>query len=110
MVTDFGMSKLGPISMSPMYESSDWGRAFGEPYKVSDQMQGKIDDEIKRLVDEGYKLAEKIISDNREKMDQLVEKLLDVETVEQEEFEKTMGVKKATSPSETIIKLSTAVK
>ncbi|OGD71589.1 cell division protein FtsH [Candidatus Collierbacteria bacterium RIFCSPHIGHO2_02_FULL_49_10] len=104
MVTDFGMSKLGPISMSPMYESSDWGRAYGEPYKVSDQMQGKIDDEIKRLVDDGYKLAEKIVKDNRDKMDKLVETLLEAETVEQEEFEKIMGVKKAVPALETMIK------
>ena len=95
MVADFGMSKLGPIAMSPMYESSDWGRAYGEPYKVSDVMQGKIDDEVKRLVDDGYKLAEKMVKENRQKMDKLVKKLLEVETVEQEEFDKIMEVKKA---------------
>ncbi len=106
MVTDFGMSRLGPISMSPMYESSDWGRAYGEPYKVSDQMQGKIDEEVKRLVDEGYKLSEKIVRENRDKLDKLVEKLLEVETVEQEEFDKIMGVKKATSELETVLKHS----
>ncbi|MEK7064417.1 MAG: AAA family ATPase, partial [Patescibacteria group bacterium] len=95
MVTDFGMSDLGPISMGPMYETSDWGRAYAEPYKVSDVMQGKIDNEVKRLVEEGFKKAVKIIGDNRAKMDALVRKLLEVETVEQEEFEKIMGVKKA---------------
>jgi len=95
MVADFGMSKLGPIAMSPMYENGDWGRAYGEPYKVSDLMQGKIDDEVKRLVDDGYKLAEKMVKENREKMDKLVKKLLEVETVEQEEFDKIMEVKKA---------------
>ncbi len=103
MVTDFGMSRLGPISMSPMYESSDWGRAYGEPYKVSDQMQGKIDEEVKRLVDEGYKMSEKIVKENRDKLDKLVEKLLEVETVEQEEFDKIMGVKKAKSELETVL-------
>ena len=94
-MTDFGMSDLGPISMGPMYETSDWGRAYAEPYKVSDVMQGKIDNEVKRLVEEGFKKAVKIIGDNRAKMDALVRKLLEVETVEQEEFEKIMGVKKA---------------
>ncbi len=95
MVTDFGMSDLGPISMGPMYETSDWGRAYAEPYKVSDVMQGKIDEEVRRLVEEGFKKAVKIIRDNRTKMDGLVRRLLEVETVEQEEFEKIMGVKKA---------------
>jgi len=95
MVTDFGMSDLGPISMGPMYETSDWGRAYAEPYKVSDVMQGKIDEEVKRLVEEGFDKAVKIIGDNRTKMDGLVRRLLEVETVEQEEFEKIMGIKKA---------------
>lgn len=94
MVIDFGMSKLGPVAMGPMYETTDWGRSFAEPFKVSDVMQGKIDDEIKRLVDEGYATAEKIVKEHREKLDKLVKRLLDVETVEQEEFEKIMGVKK----------------
>ncbi len=110
MVLDFGMSKLGPVSLGPMYESSDWGRAFGEPFKVSDQMQGKIDEEIKRLVDDGYKVAVKTLKENRAKMDRLVEKLLDVETVEQEEFEKIMEVKKAMPVSETVIKHPVAAK
>ncbi|MBI1872088.1 ATP-dependent zinc metalloprotease FtsH, partial [Candidatus Collierbacteria bacterium] len=94
MVIDFGMSKLGPVAMGPMYETTDWGRSFAEPFKVSDVMQGKIDDEIKRLVDEGYDTAEKIIKEHREKLEKLVKRLLDVETVEQAEFEKIMGVKK----------------
>ncbi len=91
MVTDFGMSKLGPVAMGPMYENNDWGRSYADPYKVSDLMQGKIDEEVRRLVDEGYKLAEKVITENRPKMDKLVKKLLEVETVEQEEFEVIMG-------------------
>lgn len=95
MVTDFGMSRLGPLSMSPMYENADWGRVYAEPYKVSDKTQEKIDDEVKRLVDEGYKLAEKILEENRTKLDKLVRRLLEVETVEMEEFDEIVGVKKA---------------
>ncbi len=95
MVTDFGMSKLGPVAMGPMYENNDWGRAYDEPFKMSEAMQGKIDVEVKRLVDEGYKKAEELIKVNRSKLDKLVKKLLEVETIEQEEFEKIMGVKKA---------------
>jgi cell division protease FtsH len=105
MVVDFGMSKLGPISLGPMYETSDWGRVYAEPYKVSDVMQGKIDDEIRRLVEEGYEKAKKVIEENRAKLDILVEALLDHETVEQEEFEKIMKVSKAVRPEETKIKV-----
>ena len=91
MVTDFGMSKLGPVAMGPMYENNDWGRAYADPYRMSDIMQGKIDEEVKRLVEDGYKLAVKVITENREKMDRLVKKLLEIETIEQEEFDEIMG-------------------
>jgi cell division protease FtsH len=94
MVMDFGMSKIGPIAMGPMWENNDWGRSYAEPYKLSDEMQSKIDGEVGRLIDEGYKKAEKIIKANRKVMDNLVKKLLDVETIEQEEFEKIMEEKK----------------
>lgn len=94
MVMDFGMSKIGPIAMGPMWENNDWGRAYSEPYKLSDQMQAKVDGEVSRLIDEGYKKAERIIKANRKVMDNLVKKLLEVETIEQEEFEKIMEEKK----------------
>ena len=94
MVMDFGMSKIGPIAMGPMWENNDWGRAYSEPYKLSDQMQAKVDGEVSRLIDEGYKKAERIIKANRKVMDNLVKKLLEVETIEQEEFEKIMGESK----------------
>lgn len=94
MVMDFGMSKLGPIAMGPMWEVADWGKSFGEPQKISESMQANVDMEVKNLIDEGYKVAEKIIKANRIVMDKLVKRLLEVETVEQEEFEVIMEEKK----------------
>ena len=57
-------------------------------------MQARVDDEVSSLIDEGYKKAEKIIKVNRKVMDDLVKKLLEVETIEQEEFERIMGESK----------------
>lgn len=96
MVQDFGMSRLGPISYAPMYESGNWGRAFSEPNRVSEETQSQVDEEVKRLVSEGFDRAMAILTKNKKKMDRLVDRLLEVETVEQEEFEKIMGVKKVT--------------
>jgi cell division protease FtsH len=94
MVVEFGMSRLGPIALGPSWETSDWGKAYMEPVKVSEATQAKVDVEVKRFVDEGYKLALKVIQENRKVMDKLVERLLVVETIEQEEFEKIVGIKK----------------
>lgn len=95
MVLDFGMSKLGPVSLGPAYENADWTRAYAEPYKISDAMQMKVDGEVQRLVEEGAKTAERILSDRKSQIEKLVKRLVEVETVEQEEFEKIMGAKKA---------------
>ena len=97
MVVDFGMSDLGPVALGPMWETSEWGRSFVEPDQVSEEMKAKIDKEVKRLVDEAMKTAEIVLRKNMKKVDKLVEVLLTQETVEGEEFEKIMGVKKASN-------------
>lgn len=96
MVMDFGMSPLGPVSMGPLMETSDWGKNYYEPEQVSESMKGKIDVEVKALIDQAMKRAEEILKKNKKGMEKLVEKLLEQETVEGEEFEKLMGIKKAT--------------
>lgn len=95
MVVDFGMSRLGPVAYGPMLDTSDWGKVYMEPVKVSEATQAKVDAELKRLVDEGYSQAVKILNENKKVMEKLVERLLEVETIEQEEFEKIVGVKKS---------------
>ena len=97
MVVDFGMSDLGPVALGPMWETSEWGRSFVEPDQVSEEMKAKIDKEVKRLVDDAMKTAEAVLRKNMKKVDKLVEVLLAQETVEGEEFEKIMGVKKASN-------------
>jgi len=57
-------------------------------------MKTKIDTEIKYLVDNAYKKAEVLLKKNKKKMDDLVKRLIKVETVESVEFEKIMGIKK----------------
>lgn len=90
MVVDFGMSELGPVNLGPMWEDSDWGRVTSEPVKVSDEMQAKVDMEIKKFIDAGMKEAEQVLKDKKVQVEALVKRLLEVETVDQEEFEKIM--------------------
>ena len=87
MVTKYGMSdELGLVS----YDSDEEvfiGRDFGHTKTYGEDVAGKIDAEIKRIVDECYEKAKKIILDNRKVLDAAAELLLAKEKISREEFE-----------------------
>lgn len=91
MVVDFGMSDLGPVALGQMVESNVWGYSFGDPIKLSEEMQSKVDFEIKKKIDKAYKLAEKTLRENRKILDKVSTKLVQLETMEQEVFEELVG-------------------
>ncbi len=91
MVVDFGMSELGPVSLNQTIDTNAWGYGAGDSIRLSEVMQAKVDLEIKKFVDGGYKLAESVIKKNRKILDKIVDRLMKVETIEQEEFEKIVG-------------------
>lgn len=90
MVKDLGMSNLGPISFERENEKS-----FYEGIRVSEQMQAKVDGEIKRIIDEAYKKAMETVKKNKNKLDELAAELIRKETLDREDFEKIMKTKKA---------------
>ncbi|KKU94942.1 MAG: ATP-dependent zinc metalloprotease FtsH, partial [Candidatus Amesbacteria bacterium GW2011_GWC1_48_10] len=90
MVTEYGMSELGPVNYGPMQDAVDWGRAYFEQPAISPDMQAKIDAEVKRIVDEGYETAVKILKKYRKKLDEVSKRLLVIETMDGDEFEKIM--------------------
>ena len=87
MVTKYGMSdELGLVS----YDSDEEvfiGRDFGHTKTYGEDVAGKIDAEIKRIVDECYEKAKKIILDNRKVLDAAAELLLEKEKISREELE-----------------------
>jgi ATP-dependent Zn proteases len=89
MVTEYGMSELGPISLDSEnkmpYEQS----------QVSEDMSAKIDSQVKEITDEGYRNASEILKKLRSKLDVLAQELMQKETLEAEEFEKLIGQKPA---------------
>jgi cell division protease FtsH len=95
MVVDFGMSDLGPVAMGQMTEMNNWGYSYGESVRLSEDTQAKVDAEIKKLVDEGLKTAERVLEANKKVLDKIVTRLMKIETLEQEEFEKIVGKPKA---------------
>ncbi|MCJ7792404.1 MAG: ATP-dependent zinc metalloprotease FtsH [Candidatus Marinimicrobia bacterium] len=94
MVVDFGMSNLGPTYFGPQIETSEWGRTWIQPSELSPEMQAKVDKEIKRIVDEGYKKALEVLKKSKKRLDVIAQKLLEQETIDEKEFEKLMGKKK----------------
>ena len=86
MVTMFGMSDLGTVYLSSDNEVFV-GMEFGQSREFSEQTAASIDTEVKRIVDESYKRAVKLLDDNKEKLAAVAEALLKYETLNQKEFD-----------------------
>ena len=92
MVTAWGMSdKLGPLVYGKNQENVFMGRDFGHQRDYSEQIAFEIDEEIKRIVEERYELAKKLLTENRDMLEAISHKLLDVETIDEKEFEEIMN-------------------
>jgi len=101
MVTDYGMSSLGPIS----YDSEN-GRMTYEASHVSNDMQSQIDKEIKRIIDESYKRAQDVLKKHKNVLDAVAVELLKKEKLEGEEFELIIKGMEKTGNSRTSVKKS----
>ena len=88
MVVELCMSQLGPIYFGPQVDVTEWGQSYYKPEEISSQTQAKVDDEIKKIINHCYQKAKKIIKENRKKLDEVSEKLLQKESLERKEFEK----------------------
>lgn len=94
MVIEYGMSSLGPINFGPTMDIAEWGKSYMEQNTVSQDVLGKIDAEVKKIIVTAYDKAAKIIKENRKSLDAVAVKLLEKEGLDQDEFEKIVGVKK----------------
>jgi cell division protease FtsH len=85
MVMQFGMSRLGPLALGENESQPFLGRDFGHVKDYSDDVAAKIDAEVRRLVEEAHDEAREICLKYREKLDQMVERLLERESIDKEE-------------------------
>ena len=87
MVTKYGMSKaIGPIN----YSDSDevfLGRDFTSKQNYSEELASKIDQEVRSIIDKAYADAEQLLKDHRAELDRVAEALLEMETLDADEFE-----------------------
>ena len=87
MVTQLGMSHLGPMAYGKKDEMVFLGREISEQRNYSESVAQSIDEEVKRLVQEAYEKAQEILREYDDKLVLVAEKLLEVETLSQTEFE-----------------------
>lgn len=88
MVTRMGMSnEMGLMTYGQKEELIFLGREISEQRDYSEAVAEKIDSEVRRLVDDSYKLTKKLLTKYRDRLDAVAQKLLEVETLTREEFE-----------------------
>ncbi len=94
MVIEYGMSKLGPMNLGPQYDKQ-YNRVWGEPYKISDRLQEKVDDEISEYLEQAMKQAAAVLKKYEKQLHSVSEKLLELETLDGDQFAELMGFEKA---------------
>jgi cell division protease FtsH len=89
MVTEFGMSeRIGPIHYGADEESVFLGKDFSAPRRYySESVAQTIDDEVRRIVVEGYDNAKRLLQEKREILDRLATALLERETLDAADVE-----------------------
>jgi cell division protease FtsH len=90
MVVEFGMSDLGPVNYGPQVETTEMGKFWYEPTQVSPDMQGKIDNEVEKIVNQAFKKSLAILEEDRDKLDLVAKELVEKETLEEDEFKQLM--------------------
>ncbi|MCC7197548.1 ATP-dependent zinc metalloprotease FtsH [Candidatus Peregrinibacteria bacterium] len=91
MVTEYGMSKLGPIIYGDRNKEVFLGRDYGHVRNYSEEIASAIDKEVKNIVDSAYARTKKLIIDNKELMERIAKKLIEKETLNRKDFIKFFG-------------------
>ena len=102
MVTQFGMSDLGPLALGETESQPFLGRDLGHVKDYSDTVAAKIDEEVRRLVEEAHDEAREILTKYRDKLDLMVDKLIEKESLEKDEVQEILAEVAKQSPSNPI--------
>jgi cell division protease FtsH len=92
MVTQWGMSEaLGPMVYGENEGEVFLGRSITTHKNVSEATMQQVDAEIRRIIDQQYKLARKLLEDNREKVEVMAKALLEWETLDADQLDDIMA-------------------
>ena len=91
MVTAYGMSeKMGNMAYGKNEQNIFLGRDFGMKRDFSEEIAAEIDKEVKKIVDERYEIAKKLLTENRDMLEYISKNLLERETLDEKEFNELM--------------------
>ncbi len=96
MVTEYGMSKLGPIQYEQRRGSVFLGRDYASDKSFSDAVALEIDNEVRAIIDECYSKTKELITTNKDLLDLLATWLLKVETLTKEDIKELVETKTLT--------------
>ena len=87
MVTEYGMSSLGPVQLETREGSSFLGRDYNKNRNFSDQVALEIDNEVRNIINDCYEKAKKLIKENKDLLDLIANSLLEHETLTKEQID-----------------------
>lgn len=87
MVTEYGMSNLGPMMYDEPSENTFLGRDYTKNQNFSDFVAHEIDDEMRSIINSCYDKTKKIITENKDLLKLIAETLLEEETITKEQIE-----------------------
>ena len=87
MVTEYGMSDLGPVQYEEKSENVFLGRDYAKSRDFSDQVALEIDEQVRKIIEDCYAKAKKIISENKDLIFALSDALMKYETITKEQIE-----------------------
>jgi cell division protease FtsH len=82
MVTEWGMSDLGPLSFGKKEQEIFLGREFAQHSDYSETTAREIDDQVRRFIEAGYKTARQTIEKHRDSLEKIAKRLLEKETLD----------------------------
>ena len=92
MVTRFGMSdRLGPVALGRQQGNMFLGRDIAAERDFSEETAATIDDEVRNLVDQAYRRAKTVLTQNRAVLDKLAQMLVEKETVDADELQELLA-------------------
>jgi len=101
MVMRYGMTdSLGPMVYAENEGEVFLGRSVTQTKNISEDTMRKVDAEVRRIIDEQYAIARKLIEDNADKMHAMAKALLDWETIDGEQIDDIMSGRPPRPPKE----------
>ena len=87
MVTEYGMSSLGPVQFEHQESSVFLGRDYNKSQNFSSAVANEIDEEVRKIIDAQYQVTKDILSKNKDLLELIANTLLEYETITKEQIE-----------------------